>query len=244
MPKDQDAREEGGTVGRQKGIRRSWLGWAFWGFLVLVVFIMAYCEWGPSNPEDQLIGTGIGPPDRVPTPVLQNDYQPGEIRRAGWTHSLDETPPPDYTGESELWPTGLHIHDGDVVEILGAPKLVRDYWRWPIKVLRGGIYVEGGEYWVYDEEAGLFGTTTLGERPVPDFSVGEEVAVSYNFCLRDGPAGATHPYTSGCALAYGMERVTILEAPVLAEGRYWCHVLRGNGENWWIPCEFQKLGEE
>ena len=196
MPGDQEV----GEGVHQEAHRRGWVGWTFWGFLILVVVIMAYCEWGPSNPEDQLIGTGIGPgsePDRVPTPALQHDYQKGEIRRAGWTHSLDETPPPDYTGELELWGAGLHIHDGDIVEILGPPKLVRDYWRWPIKVLQGGIYVEDGEYWIYDEDAGLFGPTTLGERPIPNFSVGEEVAVSYNFCLRDGPAGATHIYTNG-----------------------------------------------
>ncbi|OGY32061.1 MAG: hypothetical protein A3A57_03020 [Candidatus Woykebacteria bacterium RIFCSPLOWO2_01_FULL_41_12] len=241
---DQDAREEGESTVDQERPRRSWGGWLVYGLIALVVVTLLINEFWPFGSDTKPIGTGIGPesePDRVPTPALLHDYKMGEIRRAGWTHSLDEAPPSDYAGELELWGAGFHIHDGDIVEILGTPILVRDYWRWPIKVLQGGIYVEGGEYWVYDEDAGLFGPTTLGERPVPDFSIGEEVAVNYNFCLRDGPAGSTHPYTSGCALAYGMERVTILEAPVLAEGRYWCHVLRGNGENWWIPCEFQRI---
>ena len=236
MPEDQNAREEGESAVGQERPRKSWGGWLVYGLIALVVVAVLINEFWPFGSNTKPIGTGIGPPDRVPTPVLQHDYLPGEIRRAGWTHSLDETPPPNYTGELELWGAGFHIHKGDIVEILGPPKLVRDYWRWPIKVLQGGIYVEGGEYWIYDQNAGLFGPTTLSERPVPDFSVGEEVEVSYNFCLRTAPAGPT--ISDPCVLVGGGTDITILEGPTLANGRYWCKIFENPGR--WVSCEFAK----
>jgi len=207
--------------------------------LVLAYIGIVIAGWDDSKSEVSSGGPEIVADQKsAPTPFLLYDYQAGEVRIVGWTQLLFEEPPLDYTGESDLWAARFHIHDNDVVEILGPAELLDDYWYWPIRVLQGGIYPEGGDYWVPDDGTPLFGPTKLTERPVPPFSVGEEVRVSYNFCVRAAPAGPT--LGDPCHIAYGGFDATIIEGPTFADGRYWCMIERKFGPTGWVSCEFAK----
>lgn len=221
--------------------------------LVLAYIGIVIADWDDSQSQVSNGGTEVATdPESAPTPFLFHEYETGVIYVSGRTQSLYRDPPPKYTGEFDIRSSGFHIHGEDMVKIMGTSQLrtesIGEQWYWPVCVLQGGLYPEVDHpddcaseenwYWVSDYDARLFGPTTLGERPVPPFSVGEEVRVSYNFCVRVAPAGPTNG--NSCPIVYGGTDVTIIGGPTLADGRYWCEIRKENGITGWVSCEFAK----
>ena len=220
--------------------------------LILIATLLVTCD----NQSDSQTGSeqeSISEPNQDSEPLLRHDYQSLELRSVIWTQELFRESPSYRYEEIEIIrsdPT-IHVHDNDVVMIMASAQLLNtvigEGWFWPICVVQGGIYSEIDDlddclireywYWVPDDEITLSGPTTLGERPIPPFSVGEEVDVSYNFQLRTEPAGSC---ITPCIYIYGGADTTILAGPTLANGRYWCKIQKTSGTPGWISCEFAK----
>ena len=188
-------------------------------------------------------------PTPLPIPVLENDYEDGAVLRVYGTYF------PCTTGEGEYaqncYPH-YHLFQGDVVQIMGPPTIMnRDEewgregsWHWPIKILQGGVYVEGEWLWISDS-AYLY-ETSLGERPVPDFEVGDKVRLNYNFVLAGAPAGQPVGFDAAGnpLLVYGGTKATVTGGPTLtSDGYYSCEIEMSYRPTGWVPCEF-KLAPE
>lgn len=211
-------------------------------FVVVATFVLICLSCSNGDDEEQTgePGNGVGEPASATPPPLLHDYQFGELYSVFGTAELFFIALEALGQNNEKEPADTHVHDDDLVMILGPPFLVDEEWYWLIKVVQGGIYTEGTEYWISDEVS-LYGPTLLRDRPVPDVVVGEVLKTSYNFCIHTSPAGPTTHNISGCELLMGDTVVTLLEEPVLADGRYWCYVESEYGEIAWISCEFAKI---
>ena len=181
---------------------------------------------GCSSPPSSCKGCPVGHTDRaVETRCLYRYETIGDLK---WLHCE------------------VMLQPNDVVQITGGPETIADppsgeYCK--VKVLQGSIYAEDGEEWFIASDACMY-QTTLGDRPVPDFRIGETVLLAYNFQLHKGPAGSVELDGSGQPiLVRGGWSAVITNGPTLAkDGRYWCTIkvigMRLAGDTY---CEYEKI---
>ena len=187
-------------------------------------------------------------------PSLLNQYQPGQVYVVYGSTQVCLADTQRNCSSDYSHPTNFHIFDKDVVRITGLPRLIghddthNGSWQWPAVVVYGSVYTEGMAILIPDDSEPYYSVnlfpTEVGERPIPDFQVGEPVKVSYNFVLRDGPAGrpiSVNDY-GNARLVYGGTPVTILAGPTLGNDRhYYCQIGGDNTPRSWVPCEFAKV---
>ncbi|MDP2671270.1 MAG: hypothetical protein Q8P13_02295 [bacterium] len=231
--------------------KRDW----FFGLLLVIgslTFVAVFVFFFGSDEEaENTASTGQNQADvsanQVDTPTLTQQHEVGDVLRVPATYWTCEVLP-DLPGRCL---TQLHVHQGDFVQVRGEPEILgksekypAGFWFWPVIVLRGGVYVEGLDFYISDSDQ-LYGPfPELPSRRKPDFEIGEELLVGYNFILRASPNGEPlHIDEYGRTdLAYGRDRVTLMSEPVLGnDGHYWCEVQGQYVELGWIPCEFQRI---
>jgi hypothetical protein len=266
--------------------QRWWFGWSirkkvgFVLFVVTAVVMAALLFYGAFDQEgdDETVETVVTPtsaatqtietppptptPRSLPVPVLLKDYQVGEVFSVPSTYLLGETEPGDPEGTC-FYPY-LHVHQGDLVEIIGEAQLLNrseQYWSegswfWRILVVQGGYYVEGKEWWLYDGAPLLQVASRDRERPVPEFEVGDVVWPNYNFIVAKFPGGPPAYYDEygNEVMIYGGpdQEVTIIASPTqIEDGHYWCGIRRPVIMGYdsiteealyfeaWMPCELQ-----
>ncbi len=233
--------------------------WGFWFALIAVMFLVAVLAACSSNKKQDQAPLQPEPTATVaaePTPgcLSPNSCEGcpiGHVDRAAETACLYRyvTITSGSTSFQRLV-CKVMLQWGDIVEITGGPETISDplyggsakYCT--VKVLQGSIYAEDDGEWFVSWDACMY-QTTLGERPVPDFEVGDKILLGYNFVLRSSPAGPPILDNAGQPIiVFGHWKAAITDGPALADGRYWYQVAIDEPNLQplplgWVPPEFQ-----
>jgi hypothetical protein len=227
----------------------------FWGWLAVSVLLfavlMAACSSEKQNQVLQPEPTATVSANPTPAPGCSSlgsceGCPIGHIDRAAETICLRRYRTISNGGTSfQRLNCKVMLQPGDVVEITGGPETIPD----PLYNTDGQyctvIYAEDGEEWFVSWDACMY-QTALGERPLPNFGVGETVLLGYNFQLRSSPAGPAELDDTGWPIiVFGHWSAVITDGPALADGRYWYQVdiVGLNLTPGWVPAEFE-IGEE